>query len=198
MAWNPNSAASNVQSVRHLSYPHLVRKLPLYLCPVRLPFVLPLSCQNTFSGHVHVKKILYLYSRNANSTPLVQHLYCPSLVSTPYLLHHAQSVCHFTCSCQVGTLSLLMLNLDNLFYHVQSEYYLSAHAQSVIPSPPIFSLNTTSTAHVQSEQHLSCPHSVSSLPLLPCPLRIHTLPGHVQSPLLPKFNQYTISPAHFQ
>ena len=62
--------------------------------------------------------------------------------------------------------------------HFQSEYHIYCHVQSV--------------------HHLTCQSSVSSSPLLPSPVRILTFSDRVQSPLLPKFTQYTIAPAHDQ
>ena len=86
----------------------------------------------------YVQRLYHLYSTTPERTPSCQHLYCPHLVSTPYLLSiyiwnaishaHVQSVHHLFCPCPVSTSSLLPITSENhnSRVYVKSIHYLSS------------------------------------------------------------------------
>ena len=103
----------------------------------------------------HVQRLCYLYSTTPDRTPSLQHLYCPYLVSTSYILHissqntishaHILSVHHLFCPFPMRTLPLLAMS---------SQYIIS-------PALVQSGCHLKLSAHVASEYDLS----------YPCPLR---------------------------
>ena len=92
----------------------------------------------------YVQRLCHLYSTTPDRTPFFQQIYCPCLVSTPYLVHissqntishaHIQSVHYLFCTFPMRTLPLLaMLNQYTIsFALVQSECQLKLSVR--IPS----------------------------------------------------------------
>ena len=142
------------------------------LQPISSPYVIFKACVQTVPVCLQHRSSLYLiftthvYCINADITPFLQYLYSPCLVSTPYLLSHAQSVHHLSWSCPVSTPSLLPMSSQQTISstHVPSEY-ISCPLPVRVPSLLLMYI----------QYIISCPHPVRIPHLCPCPIRLPSL-----------------------
>ena len=143
---------AHVQSEYHLSYPSPIRLLHVLLISSYTQSLLPMSSHCTIS-HAHVQSVHTLSYPCPVSTPSSTHTTYPAHYQSEfYLFCPYQVSTPSLCQCPVRVPPLLPISYQHTTSaHVQSEYHLSSHPFRI---PHLLQ-------QVQPVQHLSCSSPVN-------------------------------------